>query len=233
MSQERTEAVVLRGVDFSETSRIVTFLTPDRGRIACLAQGARRARSPLTAVLNTFHRLEIVYYYKDSREVQRLSEASLLDAFTGLRRDCEKVAYAAFPLEIAYKTAQPDEPSEDLYEALIHGLKGMELWTGDIPAHASWQVLHLIAAAGFAPNVDCDGAPAGFALDSGVVPAGETAERRISRAAYDALRAMASSPDVCPETSAGREVFELLRLFVTHQLETSFRSLRVIDQMFR
>ena len=70
---------VLRGVDFSETSRIVTFLTPGRGRLACLAKGARRRRSPFQAMLDTLNRDEIVYYWKDGREVQQLGEAALLD----------------------------------------------------------------------------------------------------------------------------------------------------------
>ncbi|HNT88720.1 MAG TPA: DNA repair protein RecO, partial [Candidatus Hydrogenedentes bacterium] len=96
MPQERTEAVVLRGVDFSESSRIVTFLTPDRGRVACLAKGARRKNCPYAAALDTFNRVELVYYWKDGRNVQTLGEAALLDAYPGIKGDLEKSVYAAF-----------------------------------------------------------------------------------------------------------------------------------------
>ena len=66
MSQERTEAIVLRGVDFSESSRIVTLLSPDRGRLVCMAKGVKRPKSQLAGLLDTFNRLEVVYYWKYS-----------------------------------------------------------------------------------------------------------------------------------------------------------------------
>ena len=136
VSQERTEAVVLRGVDFSETSRIVTFLTPDRGKVACMAAGARRSKSSLSGVLDTFNRLEIVYYWKDGRSVQRLAEASVLDTYPLIKADLDKLVCASFPLEIAYKAAQENEPSEALYSTLVSGLVSMAQWAGDGRTHA-------------------------------------------------------------------------------------------------
>ncbi|MEA3365547.1 MAG: DNA repair protein RecO, partial [Candidatus Hydrogenedentes bacterium] len=149
MSQERTEALVLRGVDFSETSRIVTFLTPDRGKMACMAAGARRAKSSLSGVLDTFNRLEVVYYWKDGRSVQKLGEVSILDTYPAIKANLEKSVYAAFPLEMAYKAAQENEPSEELYSVLVRGLKAMAGWSGEARTHAAWQAVHLLAVAGF------------------------------------------------------------------------------------
>ena len=118
MPQEKTEAVVLRGVEFSETSRIVTFLTPRRGRVACIAKGARRKGSPMAAVLDTFNRVDMVYYRRQGRQVQTLAEAALLDGFPGLKGDLDRSLFAAIPLEIAFRVAHENEPSEALYAAL-------------------------------------------------------------------------------------------------------------------
>ena len=106
MPQERTEAVVLRGIAFSETSRIVTFLTPGRGRLACLAKGAYRRRSAFGGALDTLNRVELVYYWKSSRSVQPLAEVSVLDAFPGIKTNLEKATCAALPLELAYRVTQ-------------------------------------------------------------------------------------------------------------------------------
>ena len=78
MAQEKAEALVLRGVDFSETSRIITFLSPERGLLTCIAKGVRRKGSPLASVLDTFNHVELVYYWKEGRGVHTLGEASLL-----------------------------------------------------------------------------------------------------------------------------------------------------------
>ncbi len=233
MPQERSEAVVLRGVDFSETSRIITFLCPERGRMACLAQGARRPQSPLSSALGTFNRLEIIYYWKDSRNVQKLGEATVLDRFPGLRADVEKAVYAAFPLEIAYRTAQENEPSFELYDTLVAGLHSFDTWQHDARWHTAWMTMQLLSVAGFSPQIVPDGAATGFSFDSGVTTSGEACDRRLSGGEHAALVALAEAYEACPPPEAGGEAaFGLLRRFTMRQLEAEFRSLRVIDQMF-
>jgi len=234
VSQERTEAVVLRGVDFSESSRIVTFLTPGRGKMACMAAGARRPKSGLAGVLDTFNRLDMVYYWKDGRSVQKLGEISVLDTYPLLKADLEKSVYAAFPLEIAYRAAQENEPSEALYAALTRGLASMAHWTGDARTHAAWQALHLLSAAGFEMTL----APRGsrpwvwFSLEHGVLESSQRGDRRMNARGYDSLRALASARETCLDVEDSAEVFAAVRGYATRQLETSFRSLRVIEQIF-
>ena len=46
MSAEKTLAIVLRVVEFSETSCVVTLYTRDFGKIGALAKGARRRGVP-------------------------------------------------------------------------------------------------------------------------------------------------------------------------------------------
>lgn len=151
MSQERSEAVVLRGVDFSETSRIVTLLLLTRGRMACLAKGARRKKSGFGGALDTLNHIEAVYYWKDGREVQQLGEASILDSYRGIKADLEKSAYSSFPLEVAYRVAHENEPSQELFSALVRGLESLERWERSAQAHACWQVVQLLITAGFEP----------------------------------------------------------------------------------
>ncbi|MCC6699564.1 MAG: DNA repair protein RecO [Candidatus Hydrogenedentes bacterium] len=235
MSQERSEAIVIRAVDFSETSRIVTFLCPGRGKLACMAQGVRRPKSPLAGLLDTFNRLEIVYYWKDGRGVQKLGEATLLDGFSALKSDLEKCTYAAFPLEQAYKTAQENEPSEALYGTLLSGLDGMRAWDGPARVHAMWQVLRLLSAAGFEPDLN-GGEEAkksyGFSFESGVTQPGMRADRSLSAEDLGILRTLAGSRNACPRVRDSVPAFQVLSGYVSRQLESEFRSLRVINQLF-
>ncbi len=238
MPQEKTEGVVLRSVDFSETSRIVTFLSPNRGRLACLVKGARRRNSPTGPLLDTLNRVELVCYWKDGRTVQQLGEVTLIDSYPGVKRDFAKATYAAFPLELAYKTARENEPSEALYAALVLGLEGLDGWPGDAKGHMCWQALRLLTAAGFAPElghcIDCgrpvDETP-GFAWRGGVTCRACPSDRRLSPAGYASLRAMAESGARCPDTAGSEEIFRVLWRYGIRQLETDFRSVRVIDQM--
>ncbi len=238
VSPESSEAIVLRGVDFSETSRIVTFLSPMRGRLACMAQGVKRPKSQLAALLDTFNRVELVYYWKDGRSVQRLSEASLLDGYPAIKRDLEKAAFAAFPLEIASKVAHENEPSAELYAALARGLDSLGGWNGSVRTHVCWQALQLLSASGFEPSlgacVDCgsdvDRAP-GFAYRGGVTCPQCAPDRRLSEEGFKALCALVASRERCP-AAPGDEAFDVVRRYAAHQLMAPFQSVRVLDQMF-
>jgi DNA repair protein RecO (recombination protein O) len=233
MARERSEAIVLRAVDFSETSRIVTFLTPERGRLACMAAGARRGKSPLGGLIDTFNRLEIVYYWKDGRSVQKLGEAALLNGFAAIKSDLAKSVYAAFPLEFVYKVAQENQPSQALYAALVAGLEDMAAWTGSAEAHTAWQILHLLRAGGFAPSVTgAPGESARFSYASGVVGFGERSDLTLAPGDHAALRAMSQSRAHCPATPALEGLFQALRRYVQRQLESDFHSLRLIDRVF-
>lgn len=240
MGQETTEALVLRGVDFSETSRIITLLTPTRGRVACMAKGVRRANSPLAATLDTLNRVELVMFWKDGRDIQTLSEASLLDRFPALRADVESSCWAAFPLEIASKVAHENEPGAGLFHVLRSGL---EQWvSGPISARtrACWLAARALAVAGFTPELGhcahcgarLGGGVVGLSLDSGLVCSACHGDRRISATGVEALRRLFAEEAACPALNARQEVFQALRAYAARQLETDFRSARVLQDMF-
>ena len=239
MSQEKSEAHVLRGVDFSETSRIITFLTPARGQVTCIAKGVRRKNSALAPVLDTMNLVELVYYWKDGRSVQTLGEASLLESFPRVKHDLERGAFAAFPIEIALKVAHENEPCEVFYRALSRGLYSLNAWDGDARAHCCWQAARLLAAAGFTPElrqcVQCGreiGDNSGFDYSAGAVCGACTPDRRLDRATRDDLRALFAAEETCPPLRSAADTFRVIRAYAARQTESNYRSLRVLDDMF-
>ena len=234
MAQERSEAIVLRAMDFSETSRIVTFLTPARGRLACMAQGARRPKSKFAAILDTFNRLEICYSWKGERGIQTLTDAHLLDGYGRIKRDLDKSLYAGFPLELAYKAAHEDAPSHELFACLAEGLHGLETWPGDAGMHACWTAMRMLGIAGYEPELtQCvltgEALPEspGFVYRGGATRRTSGVDARLSPAMLATLRALVSS-EVCPEGVIERPLFDIIAAYAAHHLESDFRSARVI-----
>ncbi len=239
----------MRGVDFSNTSRIVTFLTPDRGRLACMAKGARRARSPFAGVLDTFNRVELVYYWKEGRGVQQLAEVAPLNTFGLVKSDLEKATFAAVPIELAGKIAHENEPSAMLYERVVSGLDTLGRWSSGVLTHVCWQVFHLLAVAGFEPTltacVHCGGRidkPAGFAYEGGVVCRscayrvrdGQNADStyvKLNQADYEALRNLAGHPRTCPQVRVSEDVFGWLCGYALHHIDGDLRSVRVVREI--
>lgn len=229
MGLERTEAIVLRGVDFSETSRIVTFLTPERGRVACMAKGMRRPKSELASVLDMFNRVELVFHWKASRSVHALREVTLLDGYAGVKRDLWKSSQASLPLEIALRAVHEDEPSEEVFDVLKTGLETLAGFAGDAAEVAVWMLYRLLAALGYEPRSDAPGR--GFDLLSGVADNGARSDLRLSDGAKQDLQALAQSLELPESMRAPRELFAVLARYAEHQLATTLRSRRVIEQL--
>ena len=151
MAYKQNEAVVLRKVDYSETSLIVTVLTPDFGRMALLAKGARRKGSPVGPALDTFNRVDLTFTWKENRQVQNLVEASVISSYGAIKRDIQRSAAAAFVLDVALHASWENHPAPDLFDALVNGLDAFADCDADPYAAAAVGVYALLEAAGIAP----------------------------------------------------------------------------------
>lgn len=119
----KTEAVVLRTVDYSESSLIVTLFTRKHGVIAVIAKGAKRPKSKFSALMVPGQVLEVVVYIKSTRSVQTLSEASYMLKLDQLRIDLEKLALATTTLELINQVLHENEVNDILFAFLVKFLR--------------------------------------------------------------------------------------------------------------
>jgi DNA repair protein RecO (recombination protein O) len=77
MSSEKTTAIVLRVVEFSETSSVVTLFTREFGKVRAIAKGARRPKGPFESALDLLAVCRIVFLRKSSDSLDLLTEAKL------------------------------------------------------------------------------------------------------------------------------------------------------------
>ncbi len=87
---ENTRGLILRTRPLTETSLIVHWLTPEFGRIATVAKGARRARSPFRGKLDLLYLADFSFSRSRRSELHTLREAVLRDTHPSLR---EEIAY--------------------------------------------------------------------------------------------------------------------------------------------
>ena len=95
MSAEKTDAIMLRLVEFSETSLVVTMLTRDFGKISALAKGARRPKGPFESALDLLSHSRIVFLHKNTDALDLLTEAKLQRRFRAGDRDLQRL-YAGY-----------------------------------------------------------------------------------------------------------------------------------------
>jgi DNA repair protein RecO (recombination protein O) len=112
----KTSALVIRSINWSESSKIVSLYTRERGRIEVIAKGARRKNSTYRGVLETLNGIEAIIYFSSSRELQHLGQVSLENNFASIRSDLSKTAYAFAILELIYSLIHPREGDEVFYD---------------------------------------------------------------------------------------------------------------------
>src|ERR1700759_1186677 len=95
MSSEKATALVLRVIEFSETSAIVTLLTRECGKVRALAKGARRPKGPFESALDLLGLCRIVFLPKSSDSLDLLTEAKLERRFRPAARDLSRL-YAGY-----------------------------------------------------------------------------------------------------------------------------------------
>lgn len=111
-----TSAIILKTVDYSESSKIVTIFTREHGKIAAIVKGAKKPKSKFAGLLEVGNLLEVVYYHKTSRSVQTLTEASYLAKTLNLRMDFEKMATMMSALELIRQLLHENEVNEPMFD---------------------------------------------------------------------------------------------------------------------
>ena len=126
-----TEAIVFKTVDYQESSKIVTMFTLEHGKIALIVRGAKKPKSKFSGLIEVGNVLDVVYYYKSSRSVQILSEASYSEKTINLRIDFEKMATMTSAIELISQLLHDNEVNELLFEFT----KRMLLWLNESEIH--------------------------------------------------------------------------------------------------
>src|SRR3984957_13706725 len=113
MPTEKAIALVLRVVEFSETSSGVTLFTREFGKIRGLAKGARRLKGPFESALDLLATCRIVFLRKSSDALDLLTEAKLERRFRPAKGDLAALYAAYYLAELLDELTDDNDPHAD------------------------------------------------------------------------------------------------------------------------
>lgn len=131
MSTDQTTAIVLKTIEFSETSLIVTLLTRDFGRVSALAKGARRPKSSFEGSLDLLAVCRVVLIRKSTDALDLLTEAKLHRRFRGAERSLDRLYAGYYVAEMLRLLTDHHDPHPDLYDLAIDALSQID-GTGNV-----------------------------------------------------------------------------------------------------
>ncbi|MCK4233496.1 DNA repair protein RecO [candidate division WOR-3 bacterium] len=113
---KKTQVIVLKGMDYRETSRIITAFSEGFGKIKLIAKGVRNPKSRMSAALQSFVNSEIVFYKKETRELHLVREAEMVEYFGGIHNDLLRFNYASVVADFLSSLLATEQVSKTLYQ---------------------------------------------------------------------------------------------------------------------
>ena len=133
----RDSAVVLRRLDYSETSQVIVFFTRDHGKIRAIGKGLKRSTKTRFAV--GLDLLDMGTLVVSSRQERGATLANVIEwkqtrSLSGLRDKLVRINAAEYAGEITGSLTEDWDPHPELFEALVTVL--VDLATGSEPLRA-------------------------------------------------------------------------------------------------
>ncbi|RIK75235.1 MAG: DNA repair protein RecO [Planctomycetota bacterium] len=247
MAAEKALALVLRTIDFSETSVIVTLFTREFGKIGALAKGGRRLKGPFESALDLLALCRVVFLRKSSDALDLLTEAKLERRFRVSEAGLAGLNAAYYVAELLRELTHDNDPHPELFDAADATLAALGRSRG-APGHVVTQhVLRFEFTAlrllGHMPSLDAC-AECGAPIEpAGRVPFGHTSggvlcaacrpgKRNVVSLSGPALAVLKQLAEVAPETEEAAaiernvrgELRGLMKHYIAHLLGHELRT---------
>lgn len=127
-----TDGLVIREVNVGENDKLLTLLTPDRGKMSVMAKGTRSVKSKMLGAtqLYTYGNYEIY----EKNDYNWLKSGSIIEGFFGLRNDIETLSLAAYIADLAAELTGEETPESEMlrmtlnaFYALANGKKSRDM----------------------------------------------------------------------------------------------------------
>ncbi|MGL6075985.1 MAG: DNA repair protein RecO [Fimbriiglobus sp.] len=239
MLLERALALVIRGTDFSETSKITTLWTREFGKIRGLAKGGRRLRSNFDSAFDLLTVCQVNFIRKASG-LDLLTEAQVSERFHHLRTDLHAL-YVGYYLAELLEATQDYDPHPILFDTSLTLLRDLAEPGLFRPDRVSAFELVWLRELGYSPRLHLcagcekaftDSSPAGFSPMAGGAVCGEcwpqTRDRHpMTPTTWATLKALEAGENLPPGTR--REVRLILGQTVSFVLGRRPKMLNYVE----
>lgn len=248
----REQGILLRAFKYSETSLVLHLFLRERGMISIMAKGVRRRGSRLASVLQKFAEIEVLFYYRDTRDLHQLRDATQLRQFSSIINDYDKFITASVMMELLDRVHPAGGSDSELYLQLLRLLELLDGSTRHYWNYLFYLFLYHFYRLGIAFHPEkclyCGQAPTvmrsdviAVDLSSGGVVCSDCSPRgEVIQVPVNVIRAAEYLLTVEPEaidrrgitTTTGRELYRLLDLYLRQHVDY-YRGLKSAELLFR
>lgn len=144
MSNIKTEAIILKGFKYGDSSKIVTLFSAETGKFPAIVKGVRNSKSKLSGVFETLNHVSVIFNKKDNHDLQLISNADCISSYPGIKDNFEKILTAFKISDLTSRMMYEYDKSEEIFTLLRNVLNVLNT------AKSNFDVLYLMYQIKFA-----------------------------------------------------------------------------------
>ena len=118
------EAIVLKRTDLGEADRVLTLLTPNKGKFHAIAKGIRRPISKKAGHLELLSHSQLQVAL--GRNLDIITQAEVRENFLALRNDLWHMTCGLYLAELVDRFVEDDTKHPEVYALMLEMLRGIE-----------------------------------------------------------------------------------------------------------
>lgn len=205
-----TEGIIVKRKNFGEADRILTVITPFKGKISVLAKGVRRITSRRGGNVELLNQVKLHIFQGSGLGV--LTEAESLQTFPKIKNDLILSSYGSHVAELADRLSAENQPNPAVYNLLLIVLTLLEKEPRQVFIRA--YEVKLLTSLGF------------WSLDQ--VGADDNILHILQKLQVQSWEEIAKIELTSREAL---EVENILRYYIEKVLESSLKSMRIIKEI--
>ncbi len=152
MPAQKTQAIVIRAFPLREAHKIITFYTPDYGKVKAVAYGVKSPKSKLSGSLELLNHGMLLFNYRENKDLQSLTGFDLIEGFDGIRTDLTRITYGCYLAELVDAIASEGDANPKVFE-LLRSTYYFLADTDDVPLLARAFEIKFLDLVGYAPQL--------------------------------------------------------------------------------
>ena len=147
----KVNGIIIQESNSGDSDKMLTMLTPNLGKINCVARGARRTKSQLLSATQIFTFGEYMLF--KSGDTYNINSCDTIEMFYNLRVDLDKLTYASHVTNIINDVTTENQNSFHVLKLYLNTLYAISETDKNLDFIVSVFKMRLMKIIGFAPNV--------------------------------------------------------------------------------
>ncbi len=151
MKTIKVSGIVISENNLGDSDKILTILTPNIGKISCVAKGAKRPKSLLMAGSQFLCFGEYILY--KSQDIYKINSVNPIELFYNVRTDLDKLNYVSHITKIISDVTTENQNNYNILKLFLNTLYTISETDKDLDLVLSVFKLRLLKILGYSPNI--------------------------------------------------------------------------------